>query len=921
MSTNQSELLSSATGNNDSKTGAADHQHMPQLEHLPEDDAAKIMALHQALIDAKTNAADRERQLLQQEESVQSALGSSRLDIEQNMTQKKQNDDSLAKLETAREEVQRRLDQAETEDNEAAYELHRLEETKTTITARLDDVNVENADLVKPELKRLKRVLTSLQEEREEVLSAHAKESSRLQKLESMAKAHVAERVDAEAKTKEKRVALTNGNEEPKLIAKQMVDIEKQVVLQTKDIDRLDQRINDVQFSIGQTKRQRKDVDDMKKSLDKSIESQISDNESKQREACGVEEKIDLLKTQYHTLATNRLEIELALKEGNERLRHSKTTAALEKRQLDVAKRMYIKKRQATDEAKDIIPQLQTKLEENQASLVAYEKQTLEQRAIIDDMKQKSELKRMRLMRQENVGKRMEDDLLSAADAVENKEAQIDRERTEEKKLCKVIAVMEAQRDSLRRKAGQVLEGAEDVEDQIKLKRLSILDLQKLCSETNKRCREFAALYESMKSERDSCTGTIQASERVVAELKIKVAGMESELDKLKSESREKSTILSNEYDAHEGSLATRATLRAERNRIRALLREKSDHVERQKVQIDKLRSTVSCLEKDVKRLQTQKSQTADAKRLMTEQLEDRKKELCRCYERASLYEDTLEKGEVAVKERRDYIRMLTLEHADLRRTVEAIKSKMPDINMYKERIIRYEADIVDERERIEELSKDMEDPKNGERARPLKGDDLEGEQLVARIDVLERRLSQNRTTLVAKEAALQSISVQTKDVENRQIQLKEETQPLILELNTYQGRLKDMTKSIISLMGELRMYQSKIVALTEQKEAREEEILASKRAVEAGKPPSDEAWNELRKAIRRRSVQGSKSAVEDENAVAKPCPRPNAYIPIDCKAPKPFGATAPFKPTHCGSNIRHYREPMLKEVETGEVS
>lgn len=47
--------------------------------------------------------------------------------------------------------------------------------------------------------------------------------------------------------------------------------------------------------------------------------------------------------------------------------------------------------------------------------------------------------------------------------------------------------------------------------------------------------------------------------------------------------------------------------------------------------------------------------------------------------------------------------------------------------------------------------------------------------------------------------------------------------------------------------------------------------------------------------------------------------PRPTAYVPDDAYSlpvPRPYGALAPFKPSEPGSNIRHFRKPIIKPIE-----
>jgi hypothetical protein len=43
---------------------------------------------------------------------------------------------------------------------------------------------------------------------------------------------------------------------------------------------------------------------------------------------------------------------------------------------------------------------------------------------------------------------------------------------------------------------------------------------------------------------------------------------------------------------------------------------------------------------------------------------------------------------------------------------------------------------------------------------------------------------------------------------------------------------------------------------------------------------------------------------------------RVNAYIPDEIGIPKPYSKNAPFKPSPIGANFRHYRKPLLKDVE-----
>jgi hypothetical protein len=44
--------------------------------------------------------------------------------------------------------------------------------------------------------------------------------------------------------------------------------------------------------------------------------------------------------------------------------------------------------------------------------------------------------------------------------------------------------------------------------------------------------------------------------------------------------------------------------------------------------------------------------------------------------------------------------------------------------------------------------------------------------------------------------------------------------------------------------------------------------------------------------------------------------PRPTAYIPDELGIPKPYGASAPFKPSEAGANLRHIKAPQPRSIE-----
>lgn len=792
---------------------------------LADDNVSKILKTLESTRDVKAGMRDNEMPLRNQEQSNEKALASQEANIlvvEQNIIQKIKDDEDPKELKAKQGETQRLRDQLEVEDSQLESDLQKLKEVAEA-EAKLGKYH--KTELMATEITRLELELKSQRMEQIELAAVYKSESSRLQALDSLANELTLEKTDVESKINDQRATLAKATNEPKMLANQIAGLEEQLVLQGKDSERLEHIMNELQSRICQKRQQQRFTQQAKKANEDDISLQSSIHDAKRQEVSTMEEKLEIAKSQYHDLTTSGLEMELSLKEDKERLRHVKTIAALEKRHLDVAKCTYIKKRQVSDKAKDVIPELRLKLKDAMVDLAVYKKDNIFLQQSIEDTKEETEINRLKVLRQENVGKHYESKLINLTEKFEEKETEIDNWRIEEKKLCKTISVMEAQRDVLLKKAAQIKASAKEIEQQKTLKELAVLDLKKVSHETNKRCAEFEALYTTLKFEQESASRAIGVSEKSLEKLKIKVNAMKLEVDTLKSESEDKSAILVKEYDAHECSLARRATLRADKTRIRGLLRDKFDQAEGQKIQIDKLTATASSLAKGVKRHKVQNGQIAGAKQVMVGQLEDHNKELYRCYERSNLYESTLGSGEVAIAERKDYIRTLTLRLSNLRRTVEVAKSNMTETLNYEERIQQLVRSINDERKVIKVLEMDIEDPNNDARSRPLGGEDLDREALLARVEDLERRLTHNKNCLHTKEIRLEEITSQLNKIEDQVRMQTSETRPLIREANIRQGKIQEITKSVIALMGELQMYHTCIVKLSDQKEILEDAL------------------------------------------------------------------------------------------------
>ena len=73
------------------------------------------------------------------------------------------------------------------------------------------------------------------------------------------------------------------------------------------------------------------------------------------------------------------------------------------------------------------------------------------------------------------------------------------------------------------REATRAQAAEKDTREQVKVKELVILDLSKKSNEVNNRLKEFSALYDVVKNERNKYVNLIQSSSQALAEMKEKI--------------------------------------------------------------------------------------------------------------------------------------------------------------------------------------------------------------------------------------------------------------------------------------------------------------------------------------------------------------------------------------------------------------
>jgi DNA repair exonuclease SbcCD ATPase subunit len=265
---------------------------------------------------------------------------------------------------------------------------------------------------------------------------------------------------------------------------------------------------------------------------------------------------------------------------------------------------------------------------------------------------------------------------------------------------------------------------------------------------------------------------------------------------------------LTKERNAHQQAQNQRDSLRQDLNRLLSEYRSRQGTVEQQIQEIDKLNVVINNLEKEMLQLKTRYEHAVEERNITGVQLIDRNDELCILYERSNQQLETLKKGELVLIKLEENIRLLRLYYEELNRKYIVAKNKIPFRNNMEKKIVQLKQELEKETKLTEEFSAKLEDPGNLSRWRPLEGTDLDLEQLIAKIQILEKRLDEKRESVLEKELILEEITNLTEKLRNQALSKRENAKLLADELNDLHSKIREVTKKMLASVSELSMYQ-----------------------------------------------------------------------------------------------------------------
>lgn len=688
------------------------------------------------------------------------------------------------------------------------FELYELKRVHEELQRSLENMKEENSQLVEPILEKLKTETAVLTEQLNQTEEAYTRECN--QKLIIENKLVEIKKLLEEKKNllALKQEALKGAQAEPARLERQIQSIQSANDMMNKDLTVLEKKLQKSKEDNEKFIQKKKSLEKDRQDILQSAEMVHQKLEERRRDSDEVSQTLAKEKSITHDLVAKKKQLIESKKDVDSELKSVNNHLVIAKKEYETLTRQLKKKQVIIDLARQNIPGLESQLKDQQSILYNMENDRSSKKRQLEKYKDELDQIIVRLLSHEDVEKEKKEELEKVLSEVESLEEKVVESLAESKRQSKLLAVLSAQRDIKSRENSRIESKERDAKHQVKVKQLTILDLTKRCNEISNRLKEFSALYEVVKNERNKYVNLIQSSAQAVAEMREKIRILHNEVEILSNERAAKDMALTKEDNAHQQAQNQRDALRQDLNRLLSEYRHRQSNVEQQIQEIDKLNTVIRSLEKEIESLKVQYEKSAEMRNTTHQQLIERNDELCMLYERSNTQQDVLRKGELSIVKKQEEVRILKISLDELKRKYVIAQSKLPKIEEMKQTYQTYQTKIEEERKAIEEFSKKLEDPSNLERWRPLEGEDPDLEQLLAKIQVLEDRLNKKRESLIEKELVLEEITSLTEKLKNQASMKKDSAKLLADELNDLHGKIRGVTKKMLSNVSELSMYQ-----------------------------------------------------------------------------------------------------------------
>uniref|UniRef100_A0A8C9L4Y9 Coiled-coil domain containing 146 n=1 Tax=Pavo cristatus TaxID=9049 RepID=A0A8C9L4Y9_PAVCR len=496
--------------------------------------------------------------------------------------------------------------------------------------------------------------------------------------------------------------------------------------------------------------------------------------------------------------------------------------------------------------------------------------------------------------------------------------------RNELSRLAHLTWLKVEEKEQKSREVQKVQIQLQNIIKEIKRKGLEIEEYKKRKRRIQKQLQGVANMCDVIKNERNKCIHLVHVAHQKTTEIKDRIKVKESERETLRNTLITQERELQKQHMKNKNNIAIKESLKNDCSKVVQVMFEMNEKKKQQVLDLDGLTNIVTRIEEEIAQLHKKYKRAIEEQTESGLLLRSREEEVCILYEKINAQEFLCRKGDIEMQAMDEKITFLKMKVAEKERRIKFWLKAIPMKRALDAELVVLQIQYSQCKDRIKEMEEIFVDPTNESRKRDLGGKDPSPPELQKKIEQLEVELVQKEEKLLETDVIYEHVARLTDRIRATAENGKQGMLLLATRINELQKKIKDRTQKMMALVAELSMKQALAIKLQQEMRDREEFLMIVSSRIDQGLPPPKETEIEWLKVLRNEKMH--KEAAEAREQAAVPGhvlttaePRPTAYVPDDAYSlpvPRPYGALAPFKPSEPGSNMRHFRKPIIKPIE-----
>ncbi|KAJ3409840.1 hypothetical protein HDV05_004193 [Chytridiales sp. JEL 0842] len=897
---------------------------------------ARIRSLHQHLLVTSTY----EKSLQKKAKTLTLEVQNQRMEIDKTGTKQYANNAEIGDLKRNLLKVENELALSVDREAKLQREIEEGLRVKSEIEADIDEIRRHKADMLEPQLiAATKELKIDLAQRRHQVENLQKD----LEEKEATLQTVLQEKERLDNERERHAMSLAKATETPAKILKQSEvfrDAISSLVIENVKQNTLALQLD---ADLERLAKKRKELEEIKLDVAAEHEQRRAEIGELEGQCDDIYKQHEFARDQLSVQKAERVRLDLALKGIQGQIKREHDILVRTIREKETQLKTHRRLQTTVNNIKMSTPLILRQAADHARLLEAAKREEVYQQKRMAELRKEIDMQLFEYLQLEEGEKTEEEKAGAQRELNRRMELELEEVRARRLELSRGLESLKAEKELKARELTRIQAKYRSIKEDVVMKDIAIVESSKSCSESMARLRDFAALYDVVKNERNKYVNQIQAITQRSAEMKEKIKILSNEIEILRHEIMSKDRELTKKRQENTASYAVRDAAKNDANKLLATYRSRRDQIDQHLSRIETLNTLINAAEEDMVHLKHRYERAMSDRNSVGVHLLDRNDELAILYERFNIQAGVMTKGEAALKDREEDLRQLRIVKSELERRLELKKKKRPEVIELRQRLEQLNEEHAQAKARVAELSARMESPEDPDRCRDLGGKDPDPGELTEKIKKLELMLAEKEEKLLEKDLVLEEVNTLTERLKKQTMDGRGESHEVTARMNELSKKIKHATKGIMARVSELSMYQALAMGLYQEKCEKDALLEEARARLARGEMPTEEIEKEfiraerlrlkrekeimaLREAREKQSQPNYIEIDDDEfyiisNLRTKAEPRPNAYIPGsqgvgELPIPKPYGAHAPFKPQEHGAQIRHFRKPVVKPVE-----